>query len=184
MYYYGRYDILANSSVQICISKDEEKTKQNWTLVNDMVLGWVTLVCFMLSILSLVILFITYIIFPELRTLPGKNLTSLAVTLLMSAIFWIISSLTNPEEHPKFYVALIIVQHYFLIASFTSMCNRISNMENVYQKVKSSKIILKGGKLFAIYLLTVFAFPAFFVIICFILDRKTIVNIGYGDSEL
>ena len=90
MYYYGRYDILANNSVQICISKDEEKTKQNWTLVNDMVLGWVTLVCFMLSILSLVILFITYIIFPELRTLQGKNLTNLAVTLLMSAIFWII----------------------------------------------------------------------------------------------
>ena len=59
MYNYGHYDILANNSVQICISKDEEKTEKKWTLVNDMVLGWVTLVCFMLSILSHVILLIT-----------------------------------------------------------------------------------------------------------------------------
>ena len=66
--------------------------------------------------------------------MPGKNLMNLAITLLMSAIFWIISSLTNPVEHPTFCVALIIVQHYFFIASFTSMSvipNAISLLFNI-----------------------------------------------------
>ena len=82
-------------------------------------LDWITMAC--LSIIFLVALLPTHTTFSEVKKLPGKNLMNLAISLLMSALFWLISSFTNQEQYPKFCTATIIIQHYSLCASFTSV---------------------------------------------------------------
>ena len=186
LYHYGHYEVLTNNSVQICISKDEGNTIQNWTKANHVVLFWITIVCFILSVISLIFLLITYIIFSELRTLPGKNLMNLATALLMSAVFWIISSFARPEKYPKFCIALIMIQHYFLIASFTSMSVIAFHTWKTFSKEltapRSSEQCER--KWFRIYLLTIWFFPAIFVGTCFIVDWRNFIKVGYGDSEI
>ena len=185
LYHYGQYEIVSNNSVMVCIS-NERTTKQNWMKENDMVLGWITISCLSLSILSLVILLITYIIFSELRTLPGKNLMHLAFTLLMSSVSWIISSFTQPEQHPRFCIALIMVQHYFLIASFTGTNVIAFHMWKTFSKELSAPRTSRKHErnLFTIYVLSVWFFSATLVGTCFILERKNLINVGYGDSDI
>ena len=185
LYHYGQYEIVSNNSVMVCIS-NERTTKQNWIKETDLTLGWITTSCLSLSILSLVILLITYTIFSELRTLPGKNLMHLAFTLLMSSVFWLISSFTQPEQHPRFCIALIMVQHFFLIASFTSTSVIAFHMWKTFSRKLSAPRTSKEHErnLFTIYVLSVWFFSATLVGTCFLLEKKELINIGYGDSDI
>lgn len=185
LYDYGKYEVLGNS-IQICISLYNKYSRHLKTIGKDQVLGWITIVCFLVSIISLLALLTTYTMFSELRKLPGKNLMNLATSSLMSALFWLISSFTNPEQYPKFCTATIIIQHYSLLASFTSMSvisfHTCKTFARNMLPPKSSEN--HEGKLFVIYLTLIWFFPAIFVGICFLLDWKNIMILGYGDSEV
>ena len=68
-----------------------------------------------ISITSLVLLLGVYIIFSELRTLPGKNLMSLSVSMLFYHTFFLMSGQTN---RPHLCMAVSILLHYFLLSTF------------------------------------------------------------------
>ena len=184
VYHYGQYEVLGNSSVQICISKYEKHVERGMTIEHDGVLGWITIACFLLSIVSLIVLLTTYIIFPELRTLPGKNLMNLATSLLMSAISWLISSFTRPEQNAKYCHVLIVIQHYFLVASFASMSVISFHTYRTFARKlpaqRSSEH--RERKVFKSYLTFVWVLPAIFAAVCFLLDSNNVMNLAYGDS--
>ena len=185
LYHYGQYNLLGNNSVQICISKYDGRVESHNTVRNNDALGLITIICFLLSILFLIILLITYAIFPQLRTLPGKNLMNLATSLLINAIVWIISSFSQPQQYPAYCTAMVVLQHYFLLTSFASMslisfhtCKTFARKTLV---PKSSE--RQDNKLFKIYVKIVWFLPAIFAGTCFLLDWNNIMKLGYGDSE-
>ncbi|XP_032228120.1 uncharacterized protein LOC116611726 [Nematostella vectensis] len=60
------------------------------TWADDPALSWLTLVCMLLSIAGLVFFLVTYLLFSELRTIPGVNLMNLALSTLLAQVTWLI----------------------------------------------------------------------------------------------
>ena len=186
VYHYGQYEVLGNNSVLICISKDEGHARHSTMVDYDGVFSWITIVCLLLSILSLIVLLTTYTIFPELRTLPGKNLMNLATSLVMVDIVWLIFSFSSPEQYPRYCKVLIVIQHYFLVTSFPSMSVIAFHTYKTFAKGFPAQRPSENHerKLFKIYLSFVWLLPAIFAAACFLLDLNDIIKIGYGDSTV
>ena len=70
------------------------------------------------SMVSLVLLLITYILFAELRNLPGKIIINLALSLLVyQAMFF--SAVKTPNQEQCLVIAVLL--HFFVLSSFTWM---------------------------------------------------------------
>ena len=70
------------------------------------------------SVVSLVLLLITYILFAELRNLPGKIIINLALSLLAyQAMFF--SAVKTPNQEQCLVIAVLL--HLFVLSSFTWM---------------------------------------------------------------
>ena len=168
LYHYGEYDVLANMSVTICTFKIFRIiTKARETIRDDKALGYITFVFFLLSILFLLFLLLTYIIFPHLRTLPGKNLMNLALSLLMFEIFWLLTSSSELRKDKPSCTAIAILEHYFLMASFVSMSVIAFHTCKVFARSLPAPKMSDGHerRLFGIYLALVWLLPAIFVAI-------------------
>ena len=98
--------------------------KQNYTHVrrieqkDDLALTILTRVGFIVSIISLLALIITYAVFKELQTPPGKNLMSLSISLCVAEILWLCGSLVGEIRAACIFVA--IANHYFFLVFFTA----------------------------------------------------------------
>ena len=78
-----------------------------------------TQICFIISILFLFILLLTYWMFNELRTLPGLNLMSLSVSVLLSQVIWLVG--TAHFINTKTCEVLGIIEHYLFLVTFMAM---------------------------------------------------------------
>ena len=78
-----------------------------------------TLICFSISIMFLFILLVTYWMFKELRTLPGLNLMSLAVSMLLSQVIWLVG--TAQFMNTTTCEVLGIIEHYLFLVTFMAM---------------------------------------------------------------
>jgi len=77
-----------------------------------------TLIGCIASIISLILLIITYILFAELRNLPGKIIINLAISLLLyQSVFF--SAVKH--EDPDVCLAVAVLLHFFVLSSFTWM---------------------------------------------------------------
>ena len=74
-----------------------------------------TLIGCIVSIISLILLIITYMLFAELRNLPGKIIINLAISLLLyQSVFF--SAVKNDDPHVCLAVAVLL--HFFVLSSF------------------------------------------------------------------
>ena len=72
-YNYGEYYILFNKSIGICQTFERRMVNKTCETIGDYeTLGYITFISFLISIISLIFRLVTYVIFPQLRTLPGK----------------------------------------------------------------------------------------------------------------
>lgn len=71
-----------------------------------------------ISIISLILLLGVYILFKDLRTLPGKNLMSLSTAMLFYHTLFLMSGQTS---RPHLCMAVSVLLHYFLLATFCWM---------------------------------------------------------------
>ena len=187
LYSYGEYEILSNKSVAICqYFKVHLITETRQTILNNEVLGHITFVSFLLSILSLILLLVTYILFPQLRTLPGKNLMNFSTNLLLFELFWLPSSFTEVRSDKQTCMALSILEHYFLMSSFVSMSVIAFHTCKVFARRLPAPKMSEGHerKLFCMYLACVWLLPGIFVGICVALDHQDVVKVGYGELEI
>ena len=70
------------------------------------------------SMVSLVLLLMTYILFAELRNLPGKIIINLTLSLLLyQSVFF--SAVKNDDQDTCLAIAVLL--HYFVLSSFTWM---------------------------------------------------------------
>ena len=113
-----------NSTVAICLPfRQTFNTTEKFEVGTKSDTGYplriLTLICFIISILFLFILLITYWMFNELRTLPGLNLMSLAVSMLLSQVIWLVG--TAHFMNTKTCEVLGIIEHYLLLVTFMAM---------------------------------------------------------------
>ena len=116
---------IRNDKLLLCVSFSRNATttarKQSFsskTKTTPASLQILTSVGCIVSMVSLVLLLITYILFAELRNLPGKIVINLALSLLVyQAMFF--SAVKTPNHEQCLVIAVLL--HFFVLSSFTWM---------------------------------------------------------------
>ena len=186
-YSYGEYDILSNKSIGICQTFERRMVNKTSETIRDYkALGYITFISFLLSIISLIFLLVTYVIFPQLRTLPGKNLMNFAASLSFFMIFWLPLNFTKVQSNKPLCQTVAIIEHYFLMASFVSMSVIAFHTYTVFARNVPAPRMSNGRerKLFCRYLVLTWLLPALIVGICVVLDRQDGQKVGYGESRI
>ena len=194
---YDRYEYTLDKEGSITIFKKYVSTKCNGSVVlyktrqttrhdEPVGLGYITLISFILSILFLIFLLVTYIFFPQLRTLPGKNLMNFAASLLFFHVSWLPLNFGEVRSDKPSCKAVAVMEHYFLMASFVSMSIIAFHTCKVFARSLPARKMSVGHqrKMFCRYLAFVWILPGVFVAICVVLDEQDVVKIGYGESEI
>ena len=141
-----------------------------------------TLICFSVSILFLLILLVTYCIFDELRTLPGLNLMSLAVSMLLSQLIWLIGTANFMKTRTC--EVLGIIEHYLFLVAFMAMSVISYHSCIVFSRPfgrsphNASPALTKILK----YTSVAWISPAIFIVVCVTLDQTKASFDIYGTT--
>ena len=173
IYDFGEYGI-HNGHIFMCIPGNL-RSIIHWT-PNDSMTGetYLTLICLSLSLACLFLVILTYVIFRELRTLPGKNLLSLSMSLFLVQVLWLI-----PDHwyHSTLCQIMAVVEHYLFLVSFVAMTiiawdTYCAFGSKVVRRDSSTKNHQK--RKFYINSAMVWGLPAMFVAVCTAVDQKNI----------
>ena len=116
---------IRNNSLLLCVNFSRNATttasEQSFsrkTITTPASLQILTSIGCIVSMLSLVLLLITYMLFAELRNLPGKITINLTLSLLVyQAVFF--SAAKTPNQEQCLVIAVLL--HFFVLSSFTWM---------------------------------------------------------------
>ena len=167
---FGEYDI-KDGNIFTCIS---ERKIIHWIPTDSVTAEtYLTLICLALSLASLFLVIQTYVIFRELRNLPGKNILSLSISLFLVQLLWLI-----PDQWYSSTLCqmIAVVKHYVFLVSFVAMAiiawdtHSVFGSKNARNKDSSTKNYEK--KKFYKYSAIAWGLPAMFVAVCTAVDQK------------
>ena len=138
-----------------------------------------TLICFSISILFLFLLLVTYWMFIELRTLPGLNLMSLAFSMLLSQVIWLVG--TAQFINTKTCEVLGIIEHYLFLVAFMAM-SVISYHSCIVFSRPFSRSSNNTQTQFVKYSSMAWISPAIFIAVCVTLDQIEATFDVYGTT--
>jgi len=155
------------------------------TTLESSFLRYFTIVGFSLSICALFLTLLIHCIFNELRgTLPGKNLMSLCLALLLAQFMWLFGS--GDTDKPTFCSVVAAIIHYLILASFG--CTAViafdtrRTFSSQISKAPSRSLGQSRNLRFLSYSCLAWGAPLLFVIGCVLLDQFQVVFIGYGNQ--
>ena len=170
-----------NSSISVCLPfKDTFNITKTSMASSSRVLRILTIIGFSISIICLVLLLITYGIFQELRTVPGKNLMNLSFPLLLSQLMWLIGTAFLKEGTACKVFA--ILEHYLLLVSFVAMSVMSYHTCYVFSTPFVGRIANTSSRKFVKYSALVWITPAMFVAICIALNETEAFAVDYGTN--
>lgn len=178
---YDKYKVMPNGNIRVCLETLKNSLPSTENVTVNLALSILTLVCVGISILCLIITFLTYCIFSVLRTLPGKNLMLLTFTIFSAQVCFLLGF--RPIKSLGFCITRGIFSHLFWLASFG--CMNICSF-HMYQVFGKSKVFISShqqrGKTFLKYTIYSYLVPLLF---CFINIIVHLVisggkNTGYG----
>ena len=156
------------------------------TVSESTFLRYFTIVGFSLSICALFLTLLIYCIFNELRgTLPGKNLMSLCLALLLAQFMWLFGS--GDTDKPTFCSVIAAIIHYLFLVSFA--CTAVIGFDtrrtfsSQISKAPSRSLGQSRNLRFLVYSCLAWGVPLPFVIGCVLLDQFHVVFIGYGNQD-
>ena len=179
-YDFGEYDI-ENGSIVACIFLPHTLFWK--TNINQLILDYLTLVAFIISIINLSCVILTYVIFSELRNLPGKNILNLSTSLILAQILWL-AAVGHPYT-PTSCKVIAIVEHYLFLVSFFAMVIIAFHSRSVFASKQVSREVsrLKAAKMFLKYSAIVWGIPAIFALTCGLIDNQGVYAI-YVDKQM
>ena len=134
--------IIRDSSLLLCVDfsrypNGTEKREEIYkTKTSPASLQRLTTIGCVASMVSLVLLLITYILFAELRNLPGKIIINLAVSLLLyQSVFF--SAVKNEDQDTCLAIAVLL--HFFVLSSFTWMNVMAYDVHRIFTNVSGKK---------------------------------------------
>jgi hypothetical protein len=136
-------------------------------------------VCTILSLLAILLAFITYLIFPSLRTVPGINNMSLIFSLFFAQLT-LKFGIWQPTDM-IFCPVVGIMIHFFWLATFCSMNICSFHMYRVFSS-KSAFLFVVSRKTSVWYLLYTYLLPILVIVltICIHLALSDGDDFGYG----
>ena len=199
----SEYRIVANDNL-LHTSTGRQYTKEEYHVVDELRKAWIctdctaipcskstflryfTIVGFSLSICALVLTLLIHCIFNELRgTLPGKNLMSLCLALLLAQFMWLFGS--GDTDKPTFCSVIAAIIHYLVLVSFA--CTAViafdtrRTFSSQISKAPSRSLGQSRNLRFLSYSCLAWGVPLLFVIGCVLLDHLHVVFIGYGNQD-
>ena len=172
-----------NGTVAICVGLERKyHISTSSEPPNDLVLTVLSLVGFISSVICLFCLIVTYSIFKELRTLPGKNLMSMAVSLALAELFWLCGSIGVLNQ--DLCTAFAIADHYFFLVYFTTSSVIAFHTCSVFGKsFPPRRSQEENRRKFIVYSVITWGIPALFVLTFSLLDRYGLFLVNYGSSD-
>ncbi|KAK7090618.1 hypothetical protein V1264_010390 [Littorina saxatilis] len=98
---------------------------------------YASVACQSLSVVSLFVVLVTYCLFPELRTLPGKNTMGMVTSLFVAMLLFEVG--VARVELPAVCTVLGVVIHFCLLSAFTWMVICSAYMFHVFKRVRASR---------------------------------------------
>ncbi|XP_076458526.1 uncharacterized protein LOC143292224 [Babylonia areolata] len=146
----------------------------------------VSVVCQSLSVVSLFLVLCTYCLFPELRTLPGKNTLALVVTLLLAMLTFQLG--VARVELPTACLVLGVLIHYLLLSSFTWMMVCSFHMYRIFTHLLHHAHTHRADQdrsTLARYVMVATAVPALVVCLTLLVNylahrHRCSLDLGYG----
>lgn len=134
-----------------------------------------------ISILSLLIVLVTYYTFNELRTIPGIHLVNLSLSLLLSHLLQLLTPVLNTSKAS--YTAFAVLLHYFSLVSFAWMSLIAYDTWRTfsYKYWHQSRGIWRQMRARVMRHMAVGWLPTLILVVtCTALDQSNAVTIGYG----
>lgn len=161
-------EIFVNSSYSLSATKD------------DIVLVILTYVGLSLSILSLFLFLVTYLLFKELRTVPGINLMNLSLSYLLADSLYLATGYVNVTVACTM---IAILLHYIFLVSFMWMSIIAFEICLAFSKIRiqhRNPSRMKRCFNLARRIMSGWLPPFVFVLVCFALDQSNVVVFHYG----
>jgi hypothetical protein len=184
VYNEGNYSRV-NGSVVVCTEYSNKYTKRARQVErqhHNTALVILTYIGLSLSVLCLVFVLVTYLLFGELRTLPGINLMNLSTALLVANVFWLIGS----GQTGVACVAIAVILHFTFLASFAWMSiiafstwKAFSSAGNIGMSSDKEYRQKRIRRTLAVGWLPVLSL----VVICLTIDQSGVVEISYGGPK-
>ena len=172
-----------NVTISVCLPYGHTYNKtetDHSTKKTSIALRYLTLIGFSISIISLILLLITYCLFKELRTIPGLNLINLSFSMLLSYLVWLIgTSHFIGTETCKIFA---IFGQYFFQVSFLAMSVISFHSYRAFSQPMTGRTAHKSWRKFLKYFAFAWLIPAVFVAICVSLDETQTFAIDYGTN--
>ncbi len=183
IYDFGEYDI-KNGKIFMCIPEGPPKLNSLNSSDSLFMESYLTFICLVLSLVCLFLVIQTYLIFPELRNLPGKNLLNLTMSLFLGQLLWLI-----PDEcfMPNFCDVVAVIKHYLFLVSFVAMATIAWDTHLAFAgkgfQNRREEMKKRENKDFCKYSAIVWGLPAIFVVPCAVADRTDIYAV-YVNEQL
>ncbi|KAL9960660.1 hypothetical protein ACROYT_G034146 [Oculina patagonica] len=185
--------ILVNQTLILCAKFSRNYTRKSTparpenenSSNHSLALRIVTYVGFSLSIISLLILLMTYFLFDELRTYPGKKVMHLSCAMIAMQTVYFVS---DPDVVSAAVCAVMgALLHYFILVMFLWMSVIAHNTQKTFSTLNvdlnNPLVIAKRKKSYIRSCVFAWGLPLVAVGICVTLQLTNTGNIGYGNED-
>lgn len=183
LYNIGDYKI-KNNTLVLCSNASSSPTRGRIGKVfRNMTMEILTTCTFMLSLASLAALIFTYLIFSELRRLPGKNLLNLAVSLFLAQLLWLL--VVSQTKRRWLCTIITVLEHYLFLVTFSAMSVIAFHTKRILasKKLRRPATQIEDRKQFMIYSGFVWGVPLLFISITSSLHLFNVFDAGYSSKH-
>ncbi|CAC5402819.1 unnamed protein product [Mytilus coruscus] len=172
----GHFRIAGNGTVRICVDTLLSLKEPNVPI--DKVMSAIMTTATIISMICLSATFITYCLFPSLRSVPGKNNMSLVFSLFCLQAVYTIS--THKIEHLLSCQVIGIIIHYFLLSYFACLSVCTFHMLKALSSTSGPYSTGHGNRTVLVYCLFSYCTPTIIIIVNIVVTFSLADNIGYG----
>ena len=170
--------------IGICISKSSTIPsiyRWEWLKVVRDVEYYFSVIGTSISIVCYVCILTTFMLFKELRNIPGLNTMGMCCSLLTADIAFIIT--LNASKYVQFCKVMAVILHWSLMCVYSWVLIIAFDVASTFYKMLTVSHD-RNTKIFLIYCLVASCVPTIFVIVTLTLNETKTVNFGYGDKGI
>lgn len=174
------YKLDRDEHLRICIHRFEtilERLKNSYSIYTV-----IMIICTTISLFCLMFTLITYCLFKKLRTIPGKNMINIVLSLFLFHTFYLVLMVLKHINNGVCQFVGVMT-HFFMLSCFGSFTICTVHMFRIFGRTKLvSTIGLTENRLFGIYMLSAYGIPSFILAINIMIFYITsgMSSIGYG----
>ena len=170
--------------IGICISKSSTIPsiyRWEWLKVVIDVEYYISVTGTSFSIVCYVFILMTFILFKELRNIPGLNTMGICCSLLTADIAFILT--LHASKNVQFCKTVAVILHWSLLCVYSWVLIIAFDVATRFNKMVAVSRD-RNTKIFLIYCLVASCVPTIFVIVTLTLNETKTVNFGYGDEGI